>query len=152
MPIGIGTSRWQRRNGDGEAFEVVQGQGLQGLLTMPENVEPITDPVRPFVSERIREDGWGAIHAINWAFDRDVVEKFRACVMLVRLCSDEKARADRLHPYLHRMYGAQGCVGQDLLLVTQKALGISDERARYLIDQMDQEYRAAQGLLGTGGE
>lgn len=119
---------------------------------MADHVEPVVDPVRPFVAERIREDGWGAIHAINWAFDRDVVEKFRACVMFVRLCADPVARADPGHATLHRLYGAQGCVGQDLLLVTQKALGISDERARYLIDQMDAEHRAAEGLLGTGSE
>lgn len=111
----------------------------------------VADPTRPFVAERIRRDGWGAIHAINWAFDRDVVETFRACVMLVRLCQDGTSRQDRLHPTLHRLYGLKGCAGQDLLQVTQRALGISDERARFLIDQMDAEHRAYEGLRGTGG-
>ena len=117
---------------------------------MADTIEPVVDPVRPFVAERIKQDGWGAIQAINWAYDRDVVETFRACVMLVRLCGDETARMNKLHPFLHRAYGMQGCVGPDLLLVTQKALGISDERARYLIDQMDAEHRIAEAMLGTG--
>lgn len=110
--------------------------------------EPVVDPVRPFVAERIKRDGWGAIQAINWAKDRDIVEKFRAVVMFTRLCADPIARIEPAHLELHRAYGIRGCVGDNLLAVTRKALGISQQRARFLIDQMDNEHRMVAGLKG----
>jgi len=110
------------------------------------------DPVRAFVADRIKRDNWSPFDAINWAMDRDIVDKFRAVVMFVRLCADPIARIDPMHAELHRLYNIHGCVGSNLVAITQKALGLSDERARYLIDQLDQEHAAVAGLTSAGSE
>jgi hypothetical protein len=108
------------------------------------------DPVLAFVAERIREDGWTPIDAINWAHDRDVVERYRLCLMFVRLCADPESRADPLHAYLHLGYGVRDCpAGQALLTATQHSLGLSDTRATFLIDQLDREMRALAGMVGS---
>lgn len=113
--------------------------------------QQIIDPVRPYVARQIKEAGWGPFEAINWAFDRDRVERFRAVAMFVRLCADPIARAEPIHVELHRRYNIHGCVGPELMLLTQKSLGISDERARYLLDQLDAEHHMAAGLGALSG-
>lgn len=118
---------------------------LDALLAAP-------DPARVYVADRIKRDGWGPFDALVWALDREAVERFRLCLMLVRLCADETARTDPTHKVLHDGYGVPGCpAGDALLTATQKSLGISDERARFLTTQLDQEMAALEGLAGSGG-
>lgn len=108
------------------------------------------DPVRAYVAERIKQDGWTPFDAINWALDREAVDMLRCCVMFVRLCDDPIARADPNHGFLHQGYGIKQCpAGWALVEATQRSLDIPDERAKLLIDQMDEEMRALEALVGS---
>ena len=103
------------------------------------------------VGHRKVKSGWTPIEAINWAYDRDAVTIFRECVMLVRLCGDPIARSEPVHKLIHQAAGLTECVGPTLVVKTAESLGISDERAAYLVAQLDAETRAFEGLTGSGG-
>jgi hypothetical protein len=75
-------------------------------------------------------------------------ELFLCAVMLARLCSDPVARAQPLHQRLHLGYGIDGHAGPALVAATQRSLGISDERARLLVDSLEAEARMSEGLVG----
>jgi hypothetical protein len=129
------------------------------------------DPVREYVGDQIAvyeplvvhapnrrarrkhrkvKSGWSPIDAINWAVDRDKVTIFRECVLLVRLCADERARSMPAHRAIHACLGLRECVGPQILVQTAQSLGISDERARRLVAEMDNEDRYREGMAGTG--
>lgn len=96
------------------------------------------------------KDGWTPLDVIEYAKDREAVDIFRHCAMLVALCSDEQARALPEHQVIHALSGVVGCAGPAMLEETARSLGISDERAKHLVDQLDQEWNATQGLIGGG--
>jgi hypothetical protein len=104
--------------------------------------------MRPKTSYRKVKSGWTPIDALTWAADRDLVTVFRECVMLVKLCGDEKARAMPEHALIHKAAGLRECVGPQLLVRTADSLGISDDRAAYLVRQLEQESAVADGLVG----
>lgn len=106
--------------------------------------------MRPKASYRTVKSGWTPIDALAWARDRDTVTVFRDCVMLVRLCADETARAMPEHQAIHAALVLRECVGPAILVKTAKSLGISDERARHLVEQMDAEDRHREALAGSG--
>jgi hypothetical protein len=110
------------------------------------------DPVREYVAERIEKDNWGPFDAINYAYDRQAVEVFRLAAMLVQLCGDEKARVMWEHKEIHLLAGLPCPIGPTVLADTARSLGIPDHRARYLVDQLDAEWNATQGMIGSGGE
>jgi hypothetical protein len=130
------------------------------------NAQP--DPIRAFVGDKIAvyepvvvhapgrrrrkrrqvRSGWSPIDAINWAVDRDKVQIFRECVLLVRLCADERARSMPAHRAIHACLGLRECVGPQILVQTTQSLGISDARARRLVAQMDAEDRYREGMAG----
>lgn len=102
------------------------------------------------VGHRKVKDGWSPFEAINYGWDRDVVDTFRTCVMLVRLCQDDTARMMPEHRLIHQAAGLTQCAGLDLVTKTAAALGISDDRASFLVAQLDAETRAFEGLNGSG--
>jgi hypothetical protein len=110
------------------------------------------DPVRQYVAERIIRDDWSFFDAINYGYDRQAVEVFRLATMLVQLCADQQARGMREHTTIHVLAGLPCPVGPTVLADTARSLGIPDQRARYLVDQLEQEWQATQGLIGSGGD
>ena len=96
------------------------------------------------------KSGWTPIEAIEYAKDREVVEIFRCCAMLVALCQDEKARSSPEHQVIHLLSGVVGCAGPAMLAETARSLGISDARAKHLVDQLQSEWNATQGMIGGG--
>lgn len=105
--------------------------------------------MRPKTSYRKVKSGWTPIYALAWAKDRDRVSVFRDCVFLVRLCGDEKARAMPEHQAIHAALGLRECVGPAILTKTAHSLGITDERARHLVTQIDAEDRHREALVGS---
>ncbi len=111
--------------------------------------EQTADPVRAYVADKIKTAGWGPFDAIAYAKDREKVSAFRSCVMLVRLCGDEQGRQMPEHALIHQATGMQGCAGPQLVVKTAESLGISDDRAAYLVAQLDAELAALAGLTGS---
>lgn len=105
--------------------------------------------LRPRTRYRQTKAGWTPIDALAWAKDRDRVSVFRDCVFLVRLCGDEKARAMPEHQAIHAALGLRECVGPAILTKTTHSLGITDERARHLVNQIDAEDRHREALAGS---
>ena len=68
--------------------------------------------------------------------------------MLVRLCGDPIARSEPVHKLIHQAAGLTACAGPTLVVKTAESLGISDDRAAYLVAQLDAEMAAFEGLTG----
>lgn len=109
---------------------------------------------RPTTRYRKVRDGWGPAEALADARRRDSEEIaddiFTCSVVMARLCSDEKARAMPEHALLHMASGIVGCVGARMLSATARSLGISDDRARMLVEQLDAADRQREGMVGSG--
>lgn len=108
--------------------------------------------VRSHVAEQIDRKGWGPVEAAAYGFDRDLVSEFRYAVMFARLCADDPKRSRPEHQMAHRAVRVKECVGLAFSDTIARKLGIGDVRAKYLIDQLDQEFAAHEGLAGAGGE
>lgn len=107
--------------------------------------------VGAFVKARISEAGWGPVDALTWAIDRDlVVSEFEAVVALTRLCVDDPERKEPVHILGHRATLIKNCVTEDFIPRMAKKLGLSDERARWIIDHQDAALRTYEGQHGSG--
>jgi hypothetical protein len=105
----------------------------------------------PRPRHRLVQDGWELPERLEYAIDRDAVKLFRQCVALVRCCSDPILSSERWHGLAHIDFGVTDHVGESWLAEQGASLGFSEHRQKYLIDQLDQEGLAAEGLLGSGG-
>lgn len=104
---------------------------------------------RRFKWQKVK-DGWTPLEAIDQAKVMEAEDTFMHCALLVALCQDEKARAHPDHNLIHVLSGVMGCCGPAMLDATATSLGISDERARYLVDHLQERWNMTQGLLGGG--
>lgn len=107
------------------------------------------DPIRQFVADKIASDGWGPFEALAYAKDRDKVSVLREAYALSQLCADPTARQDPLHSRLHAGQRLQGCVSEQYVHDTGRALGFSPARIKRICDHMDQESRALEALVGA---
>ncbi len=106
--------------------------------------------MRPKVRYVKVQDGWGPLEALEDAKRLDREDVFLHCAALVRLCSDEKARAMPEHRLIHLASGVVGCAGPAMLVATARSLGIPDDRANELVDHLEHTCRAPQGFIGGG--